>query len=131
MAACAVSPTGLTRPTMTGILTRTAASTPCEIAQSRSRDGIISSSDSSAVRGTGMGQPVRCASTVSSAHSRMAGYSSSARWATRMSRSVHGRSVQSAPQVMLRGWTTRAGLAVGAWAAASRAVPSGMRASSG
>ena len=61
-----------------------------------------------------MGQPVRCARTDSSVHSLTGGYSSSARWATRMSRSVQGRPAQSAPQVMLRGRTTPAGVAVAA-----------------
>ena len=83
-------PTGLTRAVMSGIRTARAASTPWDRAQSRSRDGIICSSESSAVRGTGMGQPVRCARTDSSVHSLTSGYSSSARWATRMSRSVQG-----------------------------------------
>ena len=78
-----------------------------------------------------MGQPVRCARTDSSVHSLIAGYSSSARWATRMSRSVQGRPTQSAPQVMLRGRTTPAGVAVTASVAASRLVPSGICASSG
>jgi hypothetical protein len=68
-------PTGLTRRAMTGTRTARAVSTPCEMAQSRSRDGIICSSESSAVRGTGMGQPVRCATTDSSVQSRIAGYS--------------------------------------------------------
>ena len=131
MLTCAASPTGLTRRAMTGTRAFTAASTPCEMAQSRSRDGIICTRDSSAGRGTGMGQPVRCPRTDSSAHSRMAGYSSRARWATRMSRSVHGRAVQSAPHVVLRDRTTPAGVAVTASAAASRPVPSGIRASSG
>ena len=48
-----------------------------------------------------------------------------------MSRSVQGRPTQSAPQVMLRGRTTPAGVAVAACAAASRLVPSGIWASSG
>jgi hypothetical protein len=48
-----------------------------------------------------------------------------------MSRSVHGRAVQSAPHVVLRDRTTPAGVAVAASAAASRPVPSGIRASSG
>jgi hypothetical protein len=52
-------PTGLTREAITGTRTPTAASTPWERAQSRSRDGITWSSESSVVRGTGMGQPVR------------------------------------------------------------------------
>jgi hypothetical protein len=116
---------------MTGVRASRAASTPCEIAQSRSRDGIICSSESSGVRGTGMGQPVRWATTDSSAHSLIAGYSSSARWAIRISRRVHGRPTQSAPQVMLRDRTTPAGVAVAPCPAASRPVPSGIRVSSG
>jgi len=48
-----------------------------------------------------------------------------------MSRSVQGRPAQSAPQVMLRGRTTPAGAAVVASPVASRAVPSGIRVSSG
>ena len=116
---------------MAGTRMPTAASTPCDIAQSRSRDGIICSSETSSVPGTGMGHPVRWARTDSSAHSLIPGYSSRARWAIRMSRSVHGRSAQSAPQVALRGVTTSAGLAVASSAPASRPVPSGIRTSSG
>src|SRR6202044_1484619 len=71
----AASPTGLTRLAITGHRTLTAASTPWEMAQSRSRDGISCSSESSAVRGTGIGHPVRCARTESSAQSLSAGYS--------------------------------------------------------
>jgi len=75
------SPTGLTHPAMTGTRTPRAVSTPWEMAQSRNRDGISCRSESSAVRGTGMGQPVRCARTESWVQSLTAGYSSSARWA--------------------------------------------------
>ena len=131
MLTCEASPTGLTRPAITPDLEFTARSTPCEIAQSRSLAGIICSSDSSVVFGTGIGQPVRCASTDSSVHSLIPGYSSSARCATRISRSVHGLPTQSAPQVMLRGWTMLAGVDVSAETPASRTEPSGIRASSG
>ncbi len=99
---------------MTGTRTLIAASTPCERAQSRSRDGIIWISERSVIPGTGIGQPVRCARTDSSAHSLIPGYSSRARWATRMSLSVHGRAVHAAPHVGLRGRTTPAGVAVAA-----------------
>ena len=101
------------------------------MAQSRSRSGITCSSESSVVRGTGIGQPVRWARTESSAHSRIAGYSSRARWATRMSRSVQGRAEHSAPQVTLRGRTTPAGLTAAAPSPAvpSAAPPAGIRAS--
>src|SRR5256884_3488397 len=96
-------PTGLTRAAITGTRTARAASTPWEMAQSRSRDGIICTSESSAVRGTGRGQPVRCARTDSSAHSLTGGYSSRAGGGPPPFRPGRGRAEETGPQVMGRG----------------------------
>jgi hypothetical protein len=78
-----------------------------------------------------MVQPVRCASTDSSAHKVIRGSPIAARWAARTCRSVHGDDRQSGPQVGLREVISGAGDAVGAGPVISRLVPSGVRVSSG
>ena len=79
----------------------------------------------------GMSQPVRWASTDSSAHTVIRGSLIAARWAARTCRSVHGDGLQSGPQVGLREVISGPGEAAGAGPAVSRLVPSGIRVSSG
>ena len=109
----------------------TAASTAWDRAQSRSRDSIPAKVAANAGPGMGMAQPVRCASTDSSAHMVIRGSRSAARWAARTCRSVHGDARQSSPQVGLRGVISVVGDAAGAGWLISRLVPSGIRVSSG
>jgi hypothetical protein len=92
-----------------------AASTACDTAHciSRSPSGAafmsaFLSRESTAGSGTGIGQPARCAATVSSAHSRSHGCSASSRCACRISRSVQGRARQAGPQPADRRLTTLA-----------------------
>ena len=84
----------------------TAASTACDSAHWRTRAGSAVKAARVSGLGAGIGHPVRCASTASSAQSRTQPTASSARCAARMSRSVQGRAWHSAPQVTERGCTT-------------------------
>src|ERR1700684_1345300 len=113
---------------MTGTRAAVGASTVGDRAQSRSREVIAARAAAKAGPGMGMSQPVRWASTDSSAHTVIRGSVIAARWAARTCRSVHGAARQSGPQVGLRevisapGEQARAGLVI------SRLVPSGIRA---
>ena len=134
----AASAAGLTRPELTLTRQATAASTACDTAQSSSRadprspaEPASRTASSLPAAGSGISQPVRWASTASSAQSTSPGVSSRNRCAARMSRSVHGAAWQSGPHVPDRGDTTTAGDAVTTEPAASRAVPSGIAASTG
>ena len=102
----------------------TAASTACDSAHWRTRAGSAVIAASAVGWGTGVGHPVRCASTASSAHGRIGPAPSSARCAARMSRSVHGRAWHSAPQVAERGRTTARASPAGTGGPASRGLPS-------
>jgi hypothetical protein len=102
----------------------TAASTACDSAHWRTRAGSAASAASAAGRGTGVGHPVRCASTASSAHTRSGPGPASARSAARRSRSVHGRARHSAPQVADLGCTTARASPAGTGGPASRGLPS-------
>jgi len=105
----------------------TAASTACDSAHWRTRGGSAASGASAAGWGTGVGHPVRCASTASSAQGRIRPEPSSVRCAARMSRSVQGRARHSAPQVAERGCTTAAASPAGTGGPASRGLPSATR----
>jgi hypothetical protein len=102
----------------------TAASTACDSAHWRTRAGSPVIAPSVAGCGTGVGQPVRWASTASSAQARIGPEPSSSRCAVRMSRSVHGRAWHSPPQVADRGCTTARASAAGTGGADSLALPS-------
>jgi hypothetical protein len=104
----------------------TAASTACDSAHWRTRAGSSAKAARVAGLGAGIGHPVRCASTASSAQSRTQPTASSARCAARMSRSVQGRAWHSAPQVTERGCTTVRASLVSEGEATSRSVPSFM-----
>jgi|SRR5450755_3127570 hypothetical protein len=99
---------------MTGIREATAASTAWDRAQSRSRDSIAARAPAKTGPGIGMVQPVRCASTESSAHKVIRGSLIAARWAARTCRSVHGDDRHCGPQVGLREVISGAGDPVGA-----------------
>jgi hypothetical protein len=113
------------------VRTATAASTACEVAHRLSRAGSSLNRASAAGTGTGTGHPVRCASTASSAHRRTQGWSSSARCAARISRSVHGRTAHSPPQVADLGVTTVLASWVAGTVATSRSAPSFIRTKTG
>jgi hypothetical protein len=125
------SAAGLTRALIAGTRAATAASAAWDRAQSRSRPSIDRRLAVNAGAGRGMSQPVRCATTDSSAHKVIRGSVTMARCAARIWPSMHGPARQSGPQVGLRGPITGPAEAVTAGLAASRALPSGIRTSSG
>src|ERR1700689_584418 len=94
---------------MTGTRAAMAASTAWDRAQSRSREVIAARAAANAGPGMGMSQPVRWASTDSSAHTVIRGSVIAARWAALTCRRVQGAARQSGPQVGLRGVISAAG----------------------
>src|SRR5580692_5220024 len=116
----------LVRAEITGVRAAMAASTAWDRAQSRSREVIAVRAAAKAGPGMGMSQPVRWASTDSSAHTVIRGSVIAARWAARTCRSVHGAARQSGPQVGLREVISAPGEQGGAGLVVSRVVPSGI-----
>src|ERR1700684_501932 len=116
----------LVRAEMTGVREAMAVSTAWDRAQSRSREVIAARAAAKAGPGMGVSQPVRWASTDSSAHTVIRGSVIAARWAARTCRSVHGADRQSGPHVRLREVISAPGEQARAGVVISRLVPSGI-----